>query len=87
MIPYSRIAYFSEKQFEEMRERVFELLETRGVKMDHASVLKALDKAGAKVDFKSSMVRFPDAFLKEYIEQAPKAFSLAGRNDPGRCNR
>jgi len=79
MMPFSRMAYFSEEQFERMRDRVFELLETRGVRMDHDTALKALDKAGARVDMNSRMVRFPVPFLQEHVAQAPRAFTLAGR--------
>lgn len=75
-----RIAYFSEEQLSLMKERAFELLEKRGVKMDHPEVLKQLEKAGAKVDFDTKMVRFPRSFLAEQIGKAPKEFSLAGRN-------
>ena len=47
----SRIAFFSQDQLELMKARVFEMLEQRGVKMDHPEVLKLMDKAGATVDY------------------------------------
>ena len=80
MMLSSRIAYFSQDKLEVMRERVFELLEQHGVKMDHPEVLKLLDKAGAKVDFDSQMVRFSKRLLEEQISNAPKKFALVGRN-------
>lgn len=63
-----------------MKSKAFELLEHRGVKMDHPEVLKILDKTGATVDFDRKMVRFAKAFLEEQIDQAPKKITLTGRN-------
>jgi trimethylamine:corrinoid methyltransferase-like protein len=64
-----------------MKTRVFELLDQRGVKMDHPQVLQLLRKAGAKVDDDTKMVRFPKAFLEKQLRQAPKRITLAGRTD------
>ncbi len=63
-----------------MKTKVYELLEHRGVKMDHPEVLKIMDKAGATVDFDSKIVRFSEAFLEEQIIKAPKKITLSGRN-------
>jgi trimethylamine:corrinoid methyltransferase-like protein len=80
----SRVAFFSQDQLELMKARVFELLENRGVKMDHPEVLKLMDKAGATVDFDSKIVRFAKEFLKEQISQAPTKITLTGRNGENR---
>jgi trimethylamine:corrinoid methyltransferase-like protein len=64
-----------------MKTRVFELLDQRGVKMDHPEVLQLLRKAGAKVDVDTKMVRFSKSFLEEQLRQTPKKISLAGRTD------
>ncbi|MBT8365565.1 MAG: trimethylamine methyltransferase family protein, partial [Deltaproteobacteria bacterium] len=64
-----------------MKTRVFELLDRRGVKMDHPEVLKLLRKAGAKVDDDAKMVRFSKNFLEEQLRLAPKNILLAGRAD------
>ena len=80
----SRIAYFSQDQMELMREKVFELLEKHGMKMDHPEVLKILDKSGAKVDFDTTMVRFPKPFLEEQLSKAPKQFALVGKDGKNR---
>jgi trimethylamine:corrinoid methyltransferase-like protein len=84
MMLSSRVAFFAQDQLELMKARVFELLEHRGVKMDHPEVLKLMDKAGAMVDFDSKIVRFSKEFLEEQINQAPKKISLAGRNGENR---
>ena len=72
MVLSPRIAFFSQNQLELMKTRVFELLEKRGVKMDHPQVVKLLDKAGAIVDVDSKIVRFPKKFLEEQISKTPK---------------
>lgn len=76
-----RVTFFNRGQFELMKTRVFELLDQRGVKMDHPQVLQLLRKAGAKVDDDTKMVRFPKAFLEKQLRQAPKRITLAGRTD------
>ena len=84
MMLSSRVAFFAQDQLELMKARVFELLEHRGVKMDHPEVLKLMDKAGATVDFDSRMVRLSKEFLEEQISQAPTKIALAGRNGENR---
>jgi trimethylamine:corrinoid methyltransferase-like protein len=80
MMLSSRVAFFAQDQLELMKARVFELLEHRGVKMDHPEILKLMDKAGATVDFDSGIVRLSKEFLAEQISQAPTKITLAGRN-------
>ncbi len=80
----SRVAFFTQDQLELLKARAFELLERRGVKMDHPEILDLLDKAGAKVDVYKSMVRFPKAFLEEQIGQAPTKITLMGRSGKNR---
>ena len=80
MLLSSRVTFFAQSELELMKARVFELLEHRGVKMDHPEVLELLDKAGAGVDFDNKMVRFPKVFLEEQISRAPTKLRLAGRN-------
>ena len=84
MMLSSRVAFFSQDQLELMKARVFELLEHRGVKMDHPEILKLMDKAGATVDFDSKIVRLAKVFLKEQISQAPTKITLMGRNEENR---
>ena len=76
-----RVTFFNQGQFELMKTRVFELLDQRGVRMDHPEVLQLLRKAGAKVDADTNVVRFPKAFLAEQLRQVPNKITLAGRTD------
>jgi len=76
-----RIAFFDQNQLELMKTRVFELLDRRGVRMDHPEVLQMLGRAGARVDNATNVVRFPKAFLEAQLRQVPKKITLAGRTD------
>jgi trimethylamine--corrinoid protein Co-methyltransferase len=80
MIFDSRISYLSEQELKLLCGKVFDLLEKRGVKMDHPEVVELLRKEGATVDRNLNIVRFPKAFMEEQIEKAPKSFSLVGKN-------
>jgi len=77
----SRVTFFNQDQFELMKTRVFELLDQRGVRMEHPEVLQLLGKAGAKVDADTNIVRFPGAFLEAQLQRVPKTVTLAGRTD------
>ena len=72
--------YYNEEQLVLMKDKAFELLEKRGVKIDHKEVLSLLEKEGAIVDHTDEIVRFPRTFMEEQIEKTPKQFSLVGRN-------
>ena len=75
-----RIRYYNEEQLALFKRKAFELLEKRGVKMNHRPVMELLAKGGAIVDFDSEIVKFPEKFMKEQIAKVPKQFTLAGRN-------
>ncbi len=76
-----RVTFFNQGQFELMKTRVFELLDQRGVRMDHPEVLQLLRKAGANVDTDTKVVRFPKAFLAAQLKLGPHKITLAGRTD------
>ena len=76
----SRIVFFSQDDLEFMRQRVFELLERRGVKIDHAGMLNLLADAGAKVDADTQRVCFPKSLVEEMIALMPKTFIFGARN-------
>ena len=76
----SRSAFFSQDDLELMRKRVFELLERRGVKIDHPAMLDLLAEAGARVDVDTRQVCFPKAMVEEMITLAPKTFVFGARD-------
>ncbi|MBC8439840.1 MAG: trimethylamine methyltransferase family protein [Deltaproteobacteria bacterium] len=76
-----RMRYYNENQLELLKNKGFELLEKKGVKMNHQPVMELLEKQGAKVDFDSEIVLFPKKFMEEQIEKVPKQFQLKGRKE------
>jgi trimethylamine--corrinoid protein Co-methyltransferase len=76
-----RMRYYNGDQLGLLKNKVFELLEKRGVKMNHQPVMKLLEKQGAKVDFDSDIVLFPRQFMEEQIKKAPRQFQLKARKE------
>lgn len=75
-----KFSFFTDTQIDLLRNKVFELLENHGVKLDpHPVMFEALAAAGATVEESTAMVRFPRALVERFIEQAPKAFTLGAR--------
>lgn len=73
-------SFFTSSQIEMLRDKVLELLQTQGVKLDpHPQMFKALADAGANVDTGGGMVRFPKPVMERLLKQAPKKFSLGAR--------
>jgi trimethylamine---corrinoid protein Co-methyltransferase len=75
-----QVRYYNEDQLNHMKDRIYELLEKRGVKITHTEVLQLLGKEGANVDFKEGLVRFPRKFMEEQLAKVPKQFKLVGKN-------
>jgi trimethylamine--corrinoid protein Co-methyltransferase len=76
----TNFSFLTPVQVDLLRDKVFDLLETYGVKLDqHPEMFKVLANAGAKVDAERGMVRFPRALMDEFIEKAPKKFVLGAR--------
>ena len=80
MIFNTRMRYYNEEELELLKDRIYELLEKRGARVDHRGILDLFHQGGAKVDFGSKIVKFPRAFLEEQLAKAPREFTLAGRN-------
>mgnify|MGYP001025909941 CR=1 FL=1 len=72
--------YYSPDQVDLLRNKVFDLLQVHGVKLDqHNEMFSALTRAGVKVDTSSGMVRFPRSVMERFLDQAPKSFVLGAR--------
>lgn len=72
-------SYLDQERRHRLKEKVFELLSQRGVRMDHPEVLTRLNEAGARIDMGTRIVCFPEAFLEEQVVKAPREFALFGR--------
>jgi trimethylamine:corrinoid methyltransferase-like protein len=77
----SKFSYLNDEQTGLMKERVFDLLASFGVKLDpHPELFDLLAKAGAEVDRESGMVKFPHRVLKDLLALAPTSFKLGARD-------
>jgi trimethylamine--corrinoid protein Co-methyltransferase len=72
----------SDNEIEQVHERTLSLLATTGVRVDTERGRKILKKAGADVDQRTHVVRFPRSLVDECLRLAPREFSLGGRR-PG----
>jgi len=68
----SNFLYLSPEQRKILREKVFKLLESYGVKLDpHPQMLKILKTADLVVDEDQHSIKFPKSILEKLIEKAP----------------
>jgi trimethylamine:corrinoid methyltransferase-like protein len=73
----SKFSYLNDEQTGRMKDRVFDLLASFGVKLDpHPELFDLLAKSGVEVDRESGMVKFPHRVLKDLLAQAPTSFNL-----------
>ena len=73
----AQLMMFSENALAESLEKVMKFLAERGVNIQHRGMLKALDQAGARVDFDSEIVCFPKELVEEALKKIPGSFTLA----------
>ncbi len=77
----SNFRYLNSEQREMLKEKVFKLLESHGVKLDpHPQMLKHLKNANLVVDEVNGIVRFPSGILEKLVSQAPASFVLGSQN-------
>lgn len=76
----TRMRYYKDDELQLTKDRIYELLEKRGARIDHKLILDLFHQEGAIVDFDSKIVKFPRAFLEEQVARAPKEFTLVGKN-------
>jgi trimethylamine:corrinoid methyltransferase-like protein len=73
----SNFFYLSSEEHKILRKKVFELLESHGVKLDpHPQMFEKLKNANLVVDDDNHTVKFPKSILKKLIENTPKSFIL-----------
>ena len=68
--------FFSQKDQAILKEKLFGLLEKKGVRLNHPVILEALASSGARVDRNTSIVRLPLQVTENLIAAAPKTLSL-----------
>lgn len=67
-------------QVETVHESSLRVLEKTGVRFRDTRAIDVLKQAGAKVDAKTGIVRFPSDLVKSAIKEAPTEILLAGRD-------
>lgn len=73
--------YYTKEQLETIKDKAFELLEKRGVKINHKPLMERLAEQGAHVDFDTEVVSFPRNVMEAQIGKAPRNFTLMGRKE------
>lgn len=79
------IKVLSKAEIEEIHQKSLDVLERTGVEVDSDRGLKALKKAGAKVNPKTKRVRIPRKLVMRCLKTVPKKFTLAARNPEKDC--
>jgi trimethylamine---corrinoid protein Co-methyltransferase len=78
----TELRVLSDAEVIQVHERSMSVLATTGVRVDSVRARKILKSAGADVDSKTKIVRFPRSLIEETLKIAPKKFALGGRR-PG----
>lgn len=65
---------------ERIHQDSLEILWERGMKIEHPEALSMLTDAGASIEEKTQMVRYPSELVERCLETVPKSFILAGRD-------
>jgi trimethylamine--corrinoid protein Co-methyltransferase len=76
----ARLKFLDKSEEDLIHQQSIECLETIGVKIKSENVLKMLDKAGAKVDYKAQVVKIPESMVKNALKTVPKEITLCGRD-------
>jgi trimethylamine---corrinoid protein Co-methyltransferase len=73
----------TEDNIEEIHRTVMRVFSEVGVQVNHDEAFALFQKAGAKVDESSRVVRFEEAMVMDLIKQAPSVINLCGREPNG----
>ena len=74
------IRVLSESEVEKLHKKSLEVFETVGVKITHDETLALMNKAGARVDKASGIVKFPRELVEEMLSLAPSVAQETGLN-------
>ena len=78
MINQLKLQILTENEVTRLHENCILILNEKGVSVEYPKALNILDKAGANVDHKNQMVRFPPDIIEAALASAPKAFTVMG---------
>src|SRR5512136_664 len=70
----------TKKQVATIHDKSLNVLEEIGIKFWDPNAAKILEDAGAELDSRTGIVRFPSGLVKESLKKCPKTITLAGRD-------
>lgn len=76
----ARLRFLDRDEEQLIDQKSIECLETIGVKVKSAKVLKMLSEAGAKVDERTQVALIPESMVKDALKTVPKEMTLHGRD-------
>ena len=79
-VPKLSLVSYPKDELDEIHSATLKVLSNVGVKFPDKSALDALRAAGADVDYKLEVARFPETVVKEALKLAPHAVTLCGRD-------
>ena len=82
----ARLRFLERDEEELIDQQSIECLESIGVKVKSETVLKLLDRAGARVDSRTQVAKISEGMVKDALKTVPKEMTLHGR-DPKRNMR
>jgi len=80
-VPILRLVPYPKEELDAIHSATLKVLRNVGVKFPDKSALDALKAAGADVDYKNEVARFPENIVKDALKRAPHAVTLC-RRDP-----
>lgn len=76
----AKLVFLSKEEEDLVHESSLESLRDIGMLIRSEQTLKMLGDAGADVDFRSRVVKFPEEMVKEALSKAPKSIRLCARD-------
>lgn len=76
----SYLKILSENDLTTIHNASLSILENTGMLIEHNKALEMLHDAGAKVDMKNQIARFPREMVEDNLKKMPKKFVYAGRD-------
>ncbi|MBT8341880.1 MAG: trimethylamine methyltransferase [Desulfatitalea sp.] len=82
-LPGGRYRPLTDSDIERIHHTVMRVFSEVGVQVNHDEALRLFEKAGAKVDTGTRIVKFDPALVMALVKQAPSMISLCGREPDG----
>ncbi len=80
--PEMRIKILADSDVERIQQASLSILEECGIRFPSKKALMIFADGGARVDFKSQIVKIPQEMLIKALAKAPRSFTMASRSHP-----